>query len=152
MLAQIRPSETARMLLQNHLLRLTGPYGEFLEFFSQFSRWGEQGRSGGGAVVDVDLYFYGMGYLRCKGGMGRVVGWEGKLTTSPSSFLYFFNKSPMTAREGLIFDMARRPWSYSFWASTMTRTLSFVVGLEGSTPSKLDNMLQSVRCLLSINL
>ena len=46
----------------------------------------------------------------------------------------------MTAREGLISEMARRPWSYSFWASIITRTLSFVVGFEGSTPRKLDNM------------
>lgn len=55
---------------------------------------------------------------------------------SPLASRYFFKTSPMTAREDLTFEIARRPWSYSFWASTMTRTLSEGVGLEGGTPRK----------------
>ncbi len=32
--------------------------------------------------------------------------------------------------------MASAPWSYSFWASTMMKTLSEGVGLEGGTPRR----------------
>ena len=59
------------------------------------------------------------------------------LTTSPCASRYFFSTLAMTAREDLTSEMARRPWSYSFWASTITKTLSFGVGFEGSTPRKL---------------
>ena len=42
----------------------------------------------------------------------------------------------MTFREEATSEMARAPWSYSFWASTMTKTLSEVVGSEGGTPRR----------------
>lgn len=40
----------------------------------------------------------------------------------------------MTAREDWTSEMASKPWSYSFCASTITRTLSFGVGFEGEMP------------------
>ena len=60
-----------------------------------------------------------------------------KPTTSPPASRYLFSTSPITARDACTSETASRPWSYSFCASTITRTLSFVVGLEGSMPRRL---------------
>lgn len=56
--------------------------------------------------------------------------WCNICTTSPPALRHLLNTSPITFRDFETSWMARRPWSYSFWASTMMRVESLGVGLE----------------------
>ena len=139
------------MLLVHHFLRLACVLGQFGKLVRQFGFGCEYGCSVECAVPDVDLVFEPGGLaiddiflLFCfrskRGGRGgeEIERERERHTTSPPPSLHFPNTSPMTARDALTSEMARRPWSYSFCASTITSTLSFALGLEGGTPRMLE--------------
>ena len=57
MLRQIRAREGARMLLQDHFLRLLGPGRQLREFIREFRLGREDGCAVGCDMADVDLVF-----------------------------------------------------------------------------------------------
>lgn len=57
MLRQIRAREGARMLLQDHFLRLLGPGRQLREFIREFRLGREDGCAVGCDMADVDLGF-----------------------------------------------------------------------------------------------
>lgn len=103
------------MLLMDHLLRVAGTLCQFFEFFGQFGFRSEQRSSVGCAVPDVDLdsvqNWLLLAFRRRAVGLNDGKGRElaPKLTTSPFASRYFFSTSPMTARDDLTSEIARRP-------------------------------------------
>lgn len=106
------------MLLQDHLLLGASTPCQFFEFQRQFCVWREQGSSVRGAVSDVHLECVqnDQQHSRLHFAHARSGRWDNgncrnvsKLTTSPFASRNFFKTWPMTAREDLRSEMARRP-------------------------------------------